>query len=120
MPKQKVNKPQIVEQDKKNDFLTLDKSNNILIKILAKPGAKQNNVCDISEEGVGIQINAPPKEGEANTELIKYISSVLGIRKSDVSLEKGMKSRQKIVKISHSTISKDSIKDKILSELTKN
>lgn len=45
-------------------------------------------LTDVSVEGVGVQINAPPVEGEANTELVKYIASVLGLRKSDVSLDK--------------------------------
>lgn len=42
----------------------------------------------VTPEGVAVQIAAPPVEGEANTELVKYIASVLGVRKSDVSLEK--------------------------------
>jgi hypothetical protein len=37
---------------------------------------------------VGVQINAPPVEGEANTELVKYMAAVLGVRKSDVSLDR--------------------------------
>lgn len=43
---------------------------------------------DISSEGIGVQINAPPVEGEANTELVKFLSKVLGIRKSDLNLDK--------------------------------
>lgn len=42
----------------------------------------------ISSEGIGVQINAPPVEGEANTELVKFLSKVLGIRKSDLNLDK--------------------------------
>lgn len=42
----------------------------------------------ITTEGVGVQINAPPSEGEANTELVKYMASVLGLRKSDVVFDK--------------------------------
>lgn len=71
-----------------NEPITVDKSNNILISILAKPGAKQNAITDITCEGVGVQINAPPTEGEANAELLKYIASVLGIRKGDVIFER--------------------------------
>ena len=44
--------------------------------------------ADIGEEEVGVQIAAPPVEGEANTELVKYMSKLLGLRKSDVILEK--------------------------------
>ena len=36
---------------------------------------------------MGIQIDALPEDGEANTELVKYMSKVLGLRKSDVSLQ---------------------------------
>ncbi|XP_045215882.2 UPF0235 protein C15orf40 homolog isoform X3 [Mercenaria mercenaria] len=57
------------------------------IKILAKPGAKCNSVTDISET-VGIQIAAPPVDGEANSELVKYLSKVLGLKKSQVTLDK--------------------------------
>ena len=42
----------------------------------------------MSEDGVGIQIAAAPVDGEANTELVKYLSKLLGLRKSDVFLEK--------------------------------
>ena len=45
-------------------------------------------ISDISSEAVGVQIAAPPKEGEANTELVKFLSSVLNLRKSDVTLDK--------------------------------
>lgn len=82
-----------------NTPISYDSSNNILIKILAKPGAKQNSVTDISEEGIGIQINASPVEGQANTELLKYIATVTGVKKGDITLVKGGKSRQKTVSI---------------------
>ena len=45
-------------------------------------------ISDIGSEGVGVQIAAPPVDGEANTELVRYIASILGLRKSDVSLDK--------------------------------
>ncbi|XP_046752205.1 UPF0235 protein C15orf40 homolog [Diprion similis] len=86
--------------------VTLDKSGNVLIKIQAKPGAKHNNVTDISEDSVGVAISAPPVDGEANTELVKYLTSVLGVRKSDVSLDRGSKSRQKTVIVSNQTVEK--------------
>lgn len=83
-----------------------DKSGNVTIKIQAKPGAKHNNITDISEDAVGVAISAPPVEGEANTELVKYLASVLGMRKSDVSLDRGSKSRQKVVLVSGTTVEK--------------
>lgn len=43
---------------------------------------------DISDEAVGIAISAPPMEGEANVELVKYLASIFQLRKSDVSLDR--------------------------------
>lgn len=110
----------LVKQEYERDCITVDKGDNILIKVIAKPGAKNNNVCDISSEGVGVQINAPAKEGEANTELLKYISSILGVRKTDVTLDRGMKSRQKVIKISSGITNIDNIRKKIEQELKSN
>ncbi|XP_078052997.1 UPF0235 protein C15orf40 homolog [Augochlora pura] len=83
--------------------VNLDKDGNVTIKIQAKPGAKHNNITDISNDAVGVAISAPPVEGEANTELVKYLASVLGMRKSDVSLDRGSRSRQKVVVVSGGT-----------------
>lgn len=44
--------------------ISVDKQGNFAIKILAKPGAKQNGITDIATEGVGVQIAAPPVEGK--------------------------------------------------------
>ncbi|XP_052891957.1 UPF0235 protein C15orf40 homolog [Anopheles moucheti] len=73
------------------------KTGNLIVKILAKPGAKTSGITDVNEEGVGCQIGAPPIDGEANTELIKYLSKLLDLRKSDISLDRGSKSRQKTI-----------------------
>lgn len=43
---------------------------------------------EITSQNIGIQIAAPPVDGEANTELIKYLSSVLAIKKSCFSIGK--------------------------------
>lgn len=72
-----------------------NKDGTVTVNVLAKPGARQNAITDISEGSVGLQISAPPVDGEANAELVKFISKTLGVRKSDVVLEKGSKSRSK-------------------------
>lgn len=95
--------------------VTVKQDNSVIIKILAKPGAKQNGITDIIDEGVGVQIAAPPVEGQANTELVKYISKLLGLRKSDVTLETGSKSRAKTIVVNG--LDRDTILDKLKSEI---
>lgn len=58
-----------------------------------------SRISDISSVSVGIQIAAPPVDGEANTELIRFLSKLLNVRKSDLSLEKGARSKEKVVMI---------------------
>lgn len=82
--------------------INLDKNGDLNIKVLAKPGSKENGITGITEEGLEVKIAAPPIHGEANTELISYLSKLLGTRKSDLSLDRGSRSRTKTV-----TLSKD-------------
>ncbi|MGH0134617.1 UNVERIFIED_CONTAM: hypothetical protein FKN15_023532 [Acipenser sinensis] len=65
-----------------------DKTGCLTIVIHAKPGAKQNAITDVSTEAVGVAIAAPPSDGEANAELVWYLSKVLELKKSQVTLDK--------------------------------
>lgn len=107
---QKPKKPVLIEPKDSLEPVTLDKkTGEIKILILAKPGAKQNNITNVSEEGIGVQINAPPVEGQANTELVKFMSKCLGLRKSDVCLAQGSKSRHKTLTISKGITSVENV-----------
>ena len=79
-------------------------SSDLLMKVLVKPGAKKNNVTssageleEISE--LGVQIAAPPREGEANVEVIEFIADILDLKRRQVSLHSGQKSRNKTLLI---------------------
>lgn len=86
--------------EKPNDFPSCIRSvppSSVAITIHAKPGAKSASITDISDEAVGVQIDAPARDGEANAALLDYISSVLGVKRRQVSLGTGSKSRDKTV-----------------------
>ncbi|XP_045680981.1 UPF0235 protein C15orf40 homolog [Phyllostomus hastatus] len=83
--------------------VAVDPKGCVTIAIHAKPGSKQNAVTDLTPEAVSVAIAAPPSEGEANAELCRFLSKVLELRKSDVVLDKGAKSREKVVKLLAST-----------------
>lgn len=96
------------------------KSGSVLIKILAKPGSKTNGITGIEDEGVGVQIAAPPIDGEANTELVKYLAKLLDLRKSDVSLDRGSKSRQKTIVLEKGCRSPEQVMDVFRKEAQQN
>jgi len=71
--------------------------NNIL-KVIIKPSASKNEILsyDENKQSLRISIKAPPEKGKANVELIKFISKLL---KKKVEIIKGIKNREKLLKI---------------------
>ncbi|ONI01886.1 hypothetical protein PRUPE_6G165000 [Prunus persica] len=77
---------------------------SVAITIHAKPGSKIASITDFSDEALGVQIDAPAKDGEANAALLDYISSVLGVKRRQVSIGSGSKSRDKVVIVEEMTL----------------
>ncbi|KAL4644053.1 uncharacterized protein LOC142623833 [Castanea sativa] len=77
---------------------------SVAITIHAKPGSKSSSITDISDEAVGVQIDAPARDGEANAALLDFISSVLGVKRRQVSVGSGSKSRDKVVIVEEVTL----------------
>ncbi|KAL6518226.1 hypothetical protein OROMI_033927 [Orobanche minor] len=48
---------------------------SVAISVHAKPGSKIATITDMNDEALGVQIDAPAKDGEANVALLEYISS---------------------------------------------
>ncbi|XP_068662136.1 uncharacterized protein [Aristolochia californica] len=84
--------------------LRLISPSTVAITIHAKPGSKVATITDLSEEAVGVQIDAPAKDGEANAALLEYISSVLGVKRRQVSIRSGSKSRDKVVLVEEASL----------------
>lgn len=66
------------------------------LKVHANPKSSKNAFMDWKEDILYIKITAPPVEGAANEAIIKFLAKELKIKKSQVSLEKGDKSREKV------------------------
>ncbi|CAN4122126.1 unnamed protein product [Withania somnifera] len=77
---------------------------SVAITIHAKPGSKLATVTDLNDDAVGVQIDAPAKDGEANAALVHYISSVVGVKKRQVSIGSGSKSRDKVIIVEDVTL----------------
>ncbi|KAM3132739.1 hypothetical protein pb186bvf_015167 [Paramecium bursaria] len=72
---------------------------NYILIVNAKPNSKQSLITNIDDDGVDINIAAPPRDGEANKELIEYLSDQLEIKKTDIQIRTGTKGRDKVVVI---------------------
>ena len=71
-----------------------------LLRVRVKPGAKQTQIVGRENDTLIIQLNAPPRDGEANKELQLFLTNELGIKKYQVELISGFKCRDKVVKLS--------------------
>ncbi|RCV14792.1 hypothetical protein SETIT_3G006700v2 [Setaria italica] len=84
--------------------LRLMPPSTVAISIHAKPGSKVATITEIGDEAVGVQIDAPARDGEANAALVDFISSVLGVKKREISIGSGSKSREKVVLVQDATL----------------
>ncbi|XP_021728101.1 LOW QUALITY PROTEIN: UPF0235 protein C15orf40 homolog [Chenopodium quinoa] len=94
-------------QNQPNEFPSCLKSippSSVAITIHAKPGSKLSSITDVGEEAVGVQIDAPARDGEANAALLDFISSVIGVKKRQLSIGSGSKSRDKVVIVEDVTL----------------
>ncbi len=69
----------------------------VKINIHAKPHAKKTAFLEVSEKGLHISIHAIPHKGQANKELIVYLSKLLQLPKSQILLQRGGTSHYKQV-----------------------
>ncbi|OQR73139.1 UPF0235 protein C15orf40-like [Tropilaelaps mercedesae] len=82
------------------------------IRIHAKPGAKESAITGVRAEAVDVKIGAPPVDGDANVELVRFLAKLLDLRKSDVSLDRGSRAREKVVLI-ESRMGWEDIRDRL-------
>jgi len=68
------------------------------IKVRVIPRSKKTKVEDFSK-GLKVYVIQPAIEQKANKELVSILSKYYNIRKSNISIIKGFKSRDKVVEI---------------------
>lgn len=69
------------------------------IAVRVQPNAAQSKVTGFKDGALQVRITAPPVEGKANQELVRFLADVLGVSKSSLTIEKGLTSRSKLVAV---------------------
>jgi uncharacterized protein (TIGR00251 family) len=73
---------------------------NTKLVIKVTPRAKKNEITGFLDDGtIKVRLNAPPVDGKANKELIRFLAELLRVRKSSIQIVSGKTSRKKIVHI---------------------
>lgn len=69
------------------------------LRIHAQPGAKRSEAAGLHGDALKVRLQAPPVEGRANEELIRFLAKRLGCRRQQINLVSGESSREKVVVI---------------------
>ena len=67
------------------------------IELHVIPKAKRTAVAGMHDGRIKLEIAAPPVDGKANLEVVRFLSKTLKLKKADVRLVSGLTSRQKVV-----------------------
>ena len=63
------------------------------------PTAPRDEVCGWLGDALKVKVRAPALDGRANEALLGLLASRLGVPRSAVTLQQGMKSHRKVVRI---------------------
>jgi uncharacterized protein (TIGR00251 family) len=69
------------------------------LTIRLKPRAKRNAILDEHEGVLGVSVAAAPVDGQANAALCKLIAKRAGVARGRVSVVRGERAREKVVRV---------------------
>lgn len=72
---------------------------SVTLSVRIQPRASKNEVVARENGGIKIRLTAPPVDGAANEALVKFLSQLFSVSKSQVEIVSGHTSREKIVRI---------------------
>jgi uncharacterized protein len=72
----------------------------VTLKIYLQPKSSKNEIVGPFRDGIKVKVTAPPIEGKANDELIRFLAKKWSIPASHIQIVRGHHSREKTIKIS--------------------
>jgi uncharacterized protein (TIGR00251 family) len=82
----------------------VDKDGAIRFEVHAKPRAKKSRLVGERGDALEIALAAPPVDGAANEELVRFVARLLGVPRRQVALVRGETSRDKLVAVTGFTL----------------
>jgi uncharacterized protein (TIGR00251 family) len=76
---------------------------DLLLSLRVQPRSKRDQFVEPHGDHYKARITAPPVEGKANEHLLKFLAKGFGVKKSQVSMQSGQTSRNKIFRIESPT-----------------
>ncbi|MCK4728638.1 MAG: YggU family protein, partial [Desulfobacterales bacterium] len=67
----------------------------VIFKVIVQPRGSKNEIIGLQSDALKIRLTAPPVEGAANKMCIEFLAKSLKVRKSDVEIVRGQRSKTK-------------------------
>lgn len=74
-------------------------TDGVRVTLRVQPRASRTVIAGRHGDGWKIKIAAPPVDGAANAELVRFLAELLDVAKSSVRIVRGKRSRTKVVEI---------------------
>lgn len=75
------------------------KEGKIYLALYVQPKASKTEISGIHNDRLKIRVNAPPVDGQANQEVIKFLSKKLKTPKTQIQILRGDTGREKLLLI---------------------
>jgi uncharacterized protein len=80
-----------------------EKPDGVFFQIKVLPRSSRCEVAGVHGDALKIKITAPPLEGKANDEVVRFLSKHLGVKVAQVSIVNGEHSRIKTIAVTGMT-----------------
>ncbi len=81
-------------------------ADGVEFSVRVQPRASRNEAAEVVGGVLKIRLTAPPVEGEANDQCIRFLADFLAVPKSRISIIRGKSSREKRIKVDGVTVDK--------------
>jgi hypothetical protein len=78
---------------------------SVVIAVHVQPRAARTEVVGMHGDAVKIRLKAPPVDGAANDELLRFMATRLGVRRQDLEIVSGATARGKRVRVNGAALS---------------
>jgi uncharacterized protein len=90
-----------------------EKDGSYRFEVHAKPRAKKSRVVGTQDGALEVAIAAPPVDGAANEELVRFLATTLDIPRRSVAVARGASSRTKLVTVDMRAIDAETIRARL-------
>jgi len=72
---------------------------DLILSLRVQPRSRKDEFIAPHGDHYKVQITAPPVEGKANDHILRFLAKSFGVKRSQVSMQRGQTSRNKLFRI---------------------